>query len=724
MLAASRRETVKGTTSSSPSASAAGTARTPTSINPVVIFDRVVYTPLHTAAEGWIHSDVGQQIDGLINTIARSYVIGDGADGTEADPDGGAGGWLFGDGGTGWDSTEDGVAGGNGGSAGMFGNGGAGGAGGAGAAGGKGGAGGWLLGIGGDGGSGGPGTGGDVGGAGGAGGAGRGFVFGIGGDGGEGGDGSDGGRGGNGGNGARLLGSGGDGGDAGDSGVDGSATTLPALGGAGGTAGFLGTHGAVGAFGKNVNTSAAAQITAGSLLPISTTGTWLTNSDGQVVILHGPNEVYKLPPYEPSASGFSADDAAFLADNGFTAVRLGVIWAAVEPEPGVIDTDYLDSINQTVQILADHGIYTIIDMHQDLWSTELHGEGAPAWATMTGGKANPDLPFPIGYWLSPAQKHAWKSFWDNVAAPDGLGLQDHYAQMWESVASYFSGNPAVIGYDVMNEPFPGPGWLAAMIGIPFFGTQQLAPMYNQVDAAVRAVDPNTPLYIEPPAPAAAQVGNILGVPVILGAVNDPNTVLAWHNYCAGAPGPLCTFISERIARESDRYATRRDMPSYMDEFGATSKVSELNTEMRSADKRLISWAMWAYTGVGDITTTGSGNDEALVYDPAKPPTGDNVNTSSLQTLAAPYPQVISGTPKAWSFKDGTFTFSYSTAKVDGSGSFAAGSLTTISVPAVEYPNGYTVSVTGGHVTSDPDAPQLVVAADATTVEVVVTATTT
>lgn len=716
----SGKGTVKATPTSSKSASDVGTASAVTPINAVMIFDRVVYTPLHTAAEGWIRSDVGQHIDGVINTIARSYVIGDGAAGTEAAPNGGAGGWLFGDGGIGWDSTEDGLPGGNGGSAGMFGNGGRAGAGGAGAAGGIGGAGGWLLGIGGGGGQGGPGTGGGVGGAGGTGGAGRGLVFGIGGDGGGGGDGSDGGRGGNGGNGARILGSGGDGGAAGDSGVGGSATTLPALGGAGGTAGWLGTHGAVGAFGKNVNASTVAQA-AGSLLPVSTTGTWLTNSDGQVVIVHGPNEVYKLPPYTPSASGFNADDAAFLAENGFTAVRLGVIWAAIEPQPGVIDTAYLDSINQTVQILADHGIYTIIDMHQDLWSTELHGEGAPSWATMTGGKANPDLPFPIGYWLSPAQKHAWKSFWDNAAAPDGLGLQDHYAQTWENVASYFSGNPAVIGYDVMNEPFPGPGWLATLIGIPFFGHQQLAPMYNQVDAAVRAVDPNTPLYIEPPAPAAAQVGNILGVPVILGAVNDPNTVLAWHNYCAGAPGPLCTFISERLARESDRYATRHDMPSNMNEFGATSKVSELNTEMLAADKRLISWAMWAYTGVGDITTTGSGNDEALVYDPALPPTGDNVNTSSLQTLAAPYPQVISGTPKAWSFKDGTFTFSYSTAKVDGAGSFRTGSLTTISVPAIEYPNGYTVSVTGGHVTSAADARQLVVAADgASTVDVVVT----
>lgn len=701
-------------------ATADKTPKTP--VTPVVVVDRVAYTPLHTAAEAWIRSDLGQRVDGLLNTITRSYMIGDGAPGTEDAPDGGAGGWLFGDGGPGWDSTTDGIAGGNGGSAGLFGNGGIGGAGGAGAAGGAGGAGGRLMGIGGGGGLGGPGTDGGVGGEGGAGGAGRGLVFGIGGDGGGGGDGSDGGRGGNGGNGARVLGSGGDGGAGGNSGVDGKPTGLPALGGGGGTAGLLGTHGAVGQAGTG-GSVLHASVTSAPLLSITTTGTWLTNSDGQVVILHGANEVYKVPPYDPATSGFGVDDAQFLADNGFTTVRLGVIWAAVEPTPGVIDTGYLDSINNTVQILADAGIYTVIDMHQDNWSTEFQGEGAPAWATFDGGKRNPKFGFPVNYWLNPAEQHAWNSFWDNVPAPDGLGIQDHYALAWQNVASYFSGNPAVVGYDVMNEPFPGSAWPLALLGVPFFGHQQLAPMYNQVDAAIRSVDPDTPLYIEPPAPAAAQVGNIFGVPVILGKVDDPNTVLAYHNYCAGAPGALCTFIAERIAGESDRYATRHDMPSNMNEFGATDKVSELTTEVKSADKRLISWAMWAYTGVGDITTTGDQNKQALVYDPALSPTGDNVNTSNLKTLATPYPQAVSGTPKSFSYKDGTFTFSYSTAKVDGSGDFAGGAPTTISVPAIAYPDGYTVSVTGGHVTSGPDAPRLVVASDpgATTVTVVVTA---
>jgi endoglycosylceramidase len=157
----------------------------------------------------------------------------------------------------------------------------------------------------------------------------------------------------------------------------------------------------------------------------------------------------------------------------------------------------------------------------------------------------------------------------------------------------------------------------------------------------------------------------------------------------------------------------------MNEFGATNDVDTLTKEMRSGDRYFMSWAEWAYTGAGDIT--GSPDIEGMVIDPTKPPVGDNVNTGNLLTLASPYPQLVSGTPKAWSFTNGTFTFGYSTAKIDGSGTFADGALTTISVPAVEFPNGYQVTVTGGHVVSLANAAQLVIAADsgATTVNVVV-----
>ncbi|MBO0865075.1 MAG: hypothetical protein J2P16_08405, partial [Mycobacterium sp.] len=66
------------------------------------LFEQSVYAPMHTDIENWINSSVGQQVDGFINTALGSYAIGNGTAGTEADPTGGAGGWLFGDGGPGW----------------------------------------------------------------------------------------------------------------------------------------------------------------------------------------------------------------------------------------------------------------------------------------------------------------------------------------------------------------------------------------------------------------------------------------------------------------------------------------------------------------------------------------------------------------------------------------------------------------------------------------------
>jgi endoglycosylceramidase len=693
------------------------------SLDLTALLQQHVYTPLHTGAEQWIDSSLGQQVDGFVNQpfilLTGRGLIDNGIDGTAAFPNGGAGGWLFGDGGAGWDSTSPAIVGGDGGAAGLFGNGGAGGDGGAGAGGGAGGAGGWLLGIGGAGGHGGAGATGVLGGAGGAGGAGGsgGLLFGVGGHGGAGGEGAadgSGGAGGNGGNGALLFGSGGDGGDAGSSGAE--SVALPALGGAGGNAGLLGIHGTVGAAGAMTGTSPDA----GGL---SVTGTWITDGEGRVVVLHGLNEVYKVAPFEPSASGFDAQDAQFLEDNGFNAVRVGVIWSAVEPEPGVYNDAYLASIAQTVQTLADHHIYAILDMHQDLYSSTFHGEGAPVWATQTGGLPNLLLGFPFSYFLNPAENHAWEAFWSNAEAPTGTGLENSYAQMWEHVASYFNADPSVnndlVGFELMNEPWAGPQWSLTVLGDPFFDQQELTPLYNQLDLAIRAVDPTTPVLFEP---------NLLSgegaAPINLGTVDDPNSILSFHDYCTQGAFSItfgCGFFSDLVTNRAEDYANAHAIPDLMTEFGATNNSTLLADAMNSADQTRTGWLYWAYTGQGDITTSGTTSTEGLVTNPALPPTGDNVDTAMLSQLAQPYPQVIAGIPNSWSVHDGVFQLSYSTEMANGQGSFPAGTHTDISVPAIEYPNGYQVSVTGGEVVSAPNASELVIASenDATTINVTV-----
>ncbi len=84
--------------------------------------------------------------------------------------------------------------------------------------------------------------------------------------------------------------------------------------------------------------------------------------------------------------------------------------------------------------------------------------------------------------------------------------------------------------------------------------------------------------------------------------------------------------------------------------------------------------------------------------------------------------MVAGTPRDWSFRSGVFRLCYSTVRADRAGSFAPGAQTLISVPPVEYPNGYHVNVAGGQVVSPPNAPVLAVVANpgVETVDVTVT----
>jgi endoglycosylceramidase len=150
----------------------------------------------------------------------------------------------------------------------------------------------------------------------------------------------------------------------------------------------------------------------------------------------------------------------------------------------------------------------------------------------------------------------------------------------------------------------------------------------------------------------------------------------------------------------------------MTEFGATQDLANLAGDVAKADKFMLGWTEWAYSG--NDKTSSSPDGQALVLDPSQPPTGANVLTAKLKTLAEPYPQAVAGTPKSWSFSGGKFTLTYSTARVDGSGTFPAGALTSVAVPAIQYPNGYAVTVSGGQVVSAPNASTLQVASNPAT----------
>lgn len=142
---------------------------------------------------------------------------------------------------------------------------------------------------------------------------------------------------------------------------------------------------------------------------------------------------------------------------GFNIIRLGFTWAAVEPEPSCYNEKFLDDIGDILDCAYENGIYIYLDMHQDLYSEyKCFGDGAPKWAALTDKVKvkPPNKVWAEGYFYGKAVHKAFDNFWNNKTV-NGKGLQDYYADMWRHIADKFKDKPALFGFDLMNEPFPG-----------------------------------------------------------------------------------------------------------------------------------------------------------------------------------------------------------------------------------------------------------------------------
>jgi endoglycosylceramidase len=409
--------------------------------------------------------------------------------------------------------------------------------------------------------------------------------------------------------------------------------------------------------------------------------------------------VSKLAPYEPSATGFGADDAAFLARNGFNVVRLGVIYAGVEPSPGQYNDAYLANIATTVKQLSKRGIYTLLDFHQDQYNERFHGEGFPAWAVQDDGLPNqPDLGFPGNYLGMPAVQHAFEHFWADSPGPGGVGLQERYTAAWAHVASRFASDTHVLGYDLFNEPWPGSNYLPCALpsGCPAFDAT-LGAFESKAVAAIRGNDKRHLVWYEPD--VLFNGGN---TPVLLPKFSDRRLGMSFHDYCLGGPEQTCVQGEKGALANAVKWSGQSGDSLLLTEFGATSDASVTTRVANDADAAMMPWVEWAYCGCGDPTTSANPpSSQALVVDPKKPPRGANVMTGDLRALDRPYPQAVAGTPRAFGFDPSSraFNFTYTTTRASGHRRFKPGACTRVFVPAVQYPHGYTARVSGARVIS-------------------------
>jgi len=356
------------------------------------------------------------------------------------------------------------------------------------------------------------------------------------------------------------------------------------------------------------------------------------------------------------------------------------------PTPGVINTAYLDSLVATVRNLTSHGLYVLLDIHQDCWGPTTAGNGFPDWMTITHGAENTLSGFPRCYVNNPAVSAAFESFWANETGPDGIGLQDFFGVMWAALAEAVGADPGVLGYDLLNEPWPGTGWVPCLLGpggCADLDRGSLDPFHARMAAAIRAHDPAHLIFAEP-----FVLFNFGLAPTNIAVPGGGDGGLSFHMY-PSTPADEPKVIANALA-----WAAAHQAPIINTEFSAvlgTPSPEDTDRQVSELDAALVPWIWWEYRSV--------------VTDLSRPPEGNNVNAPVADMLVRPHPVAVAGTPTALTYDSATraMTFVYDTTGPRGAARITPGIPTVLSVPRRTYPDGYRVMVAGADATITRDA---------------------
>ncbi len=387
---------------------------------------------------------------------------------------------------------------------------------------------------------------------------------------------------------------------------------------------------------------------------------------------------------------------SYLAEKGMNIVRLGITWEAVEPQPGKYNDEYLDAVRKMLDMCEKYSLYAYIDMHQDLYSPfdGTYGDGAPQWACITDGyKVKPTkIVWAEGYFWGKAVHACFDNFWNNTMY-QGKGLQDYFADMWVHVAEKLGDHPALFGFDMLNEPFPGrdggrvfkkliaglvkvtlfdkrikKGKLikdALKLDIPAvldqynggilrdvarnaeeliakFDRERYTPFLNKVAAKIRTVTDNGIMFIDQCYYSNLSVPCLAG-PITYGEKKETQACFSPHGYDFMVDTPLYKHASssrtDAIFGQPEDTQNRLDIPVLVGEWGGYSEGNEwyphVHHLLKFFDDRKWSNTYWAYY-------------EGLIGDPL------------MDELNRPYPRAVTGEIKEYCHdrKANTFTLSY------------------------------------------------------------------
>ena len=233
------------------------------------------------------------------------------------------------------------------------------------------------------------------------------------------------------------------------------------------------------------------------------------------------------------------EDIRLVKRAGFNSVRVPFSYRlfVTEESPRRFAGEGYELLDRVVGWCREEGLYVILDLH-----------GAP------GGQTGDNIDDSWGY----------PFLFDDEES------QRLTVELWAELARRYRDEPAVLGYDLLNEP------IAHYFDVERLNPK-LEPLYRRVVAAIRRVDPNHIVFI-----GGAQWNSNFRV---FGPPLDSRSVYTFHKYW--------TEPTEEVIREYLEYSEKHDVPLYMGESGENTD-EWIATFRQTLERRNVGWCFWPY----------------------------------------------------------------------------------------------------------------------------------
>lgn len=233
------------------------------------------------------------------------------------------------------------------------------------------------------------------------------------------------------------------------------------------------------------------------------------------------------------------DDIRFIKQSGFNSVRVPFSYRlfVVDDAPRTLAGPGYELLDRVVGWCREEGLYVVLDMH-----------AAP------GGQTGDNIDDSWGY---PFLFESSES-------------QDLTAKIWRKIAARYENEPAVLGYDLLNEPIAH-----------YFDAKELnpklEPLYRKIVAAIREVDRNHIIFL-----GGAQWDTNFKV---FGPPFDDKLAYTFHKYWMD--------VNQRAIQEYLDFRDKHNVPVWMGESG--ENTDEWITSFRKLlEQQDVGWCFWPY----------------------------------------------------------------------------------------------------------------------------------